>query len=444
MTDFAQRLHQREGQFRDLNSRIKELQWVDSQYRKAGAEKDRLTKVVGKLNKDLEELKKITRKEYEDTRKMKRVSFKSVKASMTGKMKATAAKEEQEYHDAFEREKACALQVERLTEELNQASMLRDRTQVSKDEIERLRDSLDQLYEDIFDGYHAQFRAEEKLSTDYTNLNEQYQTAARDLQRFRRCRSELEKSQALLTRCLQEMMVAFNYSSYDMFTREPVLDMMEYQALTHARTISMMAQQHLDAARTQVPEIPHPGSLNVIQGNYLINMMFDNVVVDMIMQAQIQQTYQMLTVTGTNLNRALSWVRQYIRYIEGCHRNLGQLVTATKRNLDEERYRIVSEGLEGTLEDTSRDMLPDEPPPIYEPPSESVETPPVAPPTNPHRDHLDLPQTEFDSSSIASGSPRISYAEPLPSNPPPSTGNLIDLDPVPSYTANTNNNPFRQ
>jgi hypothetical protein len=56
--------------------------------------------------------------------------------------------------------------------------------------------------------------------------------AARDLQRFRRCRSELEKSQSLLTRCLQEMVVALNYNSYDMFTREPVLDMMEYQSLT--------------------------------------------------------------------------------------------------------------------------------------------------------------------------------------------------------------------
>jgi hypothetical protein len=55
---------------------------------------------------------------------MKRVSFKSVKASMTGKMKATAAKEEQEYHVAFEREKACALQLEQVTAELNQASML--------------------------------------------------------------------------------------------------------------------------------------------------------------------------------------------------------------------------------------------------------------------------------------------------------------------------------
>lgn len=43
---------------------------------------------------------------------------------MTGKMKATAAKEEQEYHEAFEREKACALQLEQYTAELNQASML--------------------------------------------------------------------------------------------------------------------------------------------------------------------------------------------------------------------------------------------------------------------------------------------------------------------------------
>jgi hypothetical protein len=53
----------------------------------------------------------------------------------------------------------------------------------------------------------------------------------------------------------------------------------------------MLVQQHLDAARTQVPEIPHPGSLNVIQGNYLINMMFDNVVVDMIMQGWWKQQF---------------------------------------------------------------------------------------------------------------------------------------------------------
>jgi hypothetical protein len=51
-----------------------------------------------------------------------------------------------------------------------------------------------------------------------------------------------------------------------------------------ARSISMLVQQHLDVARTHVPEIPHPGSLNVTQGNYLINMMFDNVIMDMIMQ----------------------------------------------------------------------------------------------------------------------------------------------------------------
>lgn len=60
--------------------------------------------------------------------------------------------------------------------------------------------------------------------------------------------------------------------------------------------MSMLVQQHLDAARIQVPEIPHPGSLNVTQGNYLINMLFDNVVVDMIMQGwwkhQFGQSFQ--------------------------------------------------------------------------------------------------------------------------------------------------------
>lgn len=152
----------------------------------------------------------------------------------------------------------------------------------------------------------------------------------------------------------------------------------------------------------------------------------------------------MLTVTATNLGRAAEWVRQYIRYIEGCHRNLGQVVTSTKRDLDDERFRIFSEGLEGTLEDTDRGMLPDEPPPIYEPPALDIMTPPAAPPADPDRAHLELPHTEFDSSSIASGSssPRLGYRQPSPV-PPPANDNLIDLEPSPSYTS-SNNNPFRQ
>lgn len=158
----------------------------------------------------------------------------------------------------------------------------------------------------------------------------------------------------------------------------------------------------------------------------------------------------MLTVTATNLGRATEWVRQYIRYIEGCHRNLGQVVTSTKRNLDDERFRIFSEGLEGTLEDTDRGMLPDEPPPIYEPPALDIITPPAAPPADPDRAHLELPHTEFDSLSIASGSssPRLGYREasPAPSPaivPPPANDNLIDLEPSPAY-ASSNHNPFRQ
>jgi hypothetical protein len=53
---------------------------------------------------------------------------------------------------------------------------------------------------------------------------------------------------------------------------------------TEAKALSYSVQQHLDMARTHVPEIPHPGSLNVIQGNFLLNMMFDNMIMDMIMQ----------------------------------------------------------------------------------------------------------------------------------------------------------------
>ncbi|KAM3580870.1 hypothetical protein VKS41_006927 [Umbelopsis sp. WA50703] len=289
----------------------------------------------------------------------------------------------------------------------------------------------------LFAGFHSQFRTEEKLAKDYKDQNAQYQLAARDLQRFKRCKGDLEKAQTLLARCIQDVMLALDYNTYDMFSRGPMADMMEYQALNQAKARSYAVQRFLDSARTHVPEIPHPGSLNVIQGNFLLNMMFDNLMMDMIMQAQIQQTYSMLTVTATNLARGVEWVRQYIRYIEGCHRNLGQVVTVTKRNLDDERFRICSEGLEGTLEDTDRGMLPDEPPPIYEPPTD-VTIPPAAPPPNPGMAHLDLPRTEFDASSIGSISPRLSPREPSPAF----ETDAIPSDPAPSYSTTNPNNPF--
>ena len=102
-------------------------------------------------------------------------------------------------------------------------------------------------------------------------------------------------------------MMALNYNTYDMFSRGPMSDMMEFQALnrmcvimfrviwfnliltelkSEAKALSYAVQQHLDAARSHVPEIPHPGSLNVIQGNFLLNMMFDNLMMDMIMQGE--------------------------------------------------------------------------------------------------------------------------------------------------------------
>jgi hypothetical protein len=100
---------------------------------------------------------------------MKRLSFKSVKASISGRMKEVAAKEQQEYQNAFEQERACSLQLEKEIADLNQAtitvsldpcsipvhyvqplSLQRDRTKESKDEIDRLRKALDQIYEEVW------------------------------------------------------------------------------------------------------------------------------------------------------------------------------------------------------------------------------------------------------------------------------------------------------
>jgi predicted type IV restriction endonuclease len=81
---------------------------------------------------------------------MKRLSFKSVKASISGRMKEVAAKEQQEYQNAFEQERACSLQLEKEIADLNQATITRDRTKESKDGIDRLRKALDQIYEEVW------------------------------------------------------------------------------------------------------------------------------------------------------------------------------------------------------------------------------------------------------------------------------------------------------
>jgi hypothetical protein len=54
---------------------------------------------------------------------MKRLSFMSVKASIAGKKKEAAAKEQLEYQNAFEQERSCSLQLEKEMAELNQATV---------------------------------------------------------------------------------------------------------------------------------------------------------------------------------------------------------------------------------------------------------------------------------------------------------------------------------
>ncbi|KAI9497491.1 hypothetical protein BDB00DRAFT_784819 [Zychaea mexicana] len=476
MTSLAARIQDQASLYRKLSDELAQEHTISMGLESCLAERDRLTQRIKSKQVELGTLTENSKKEFDDLRKIRHLSIRSAAATLTGKKREKAAVGEARYQQAFESEQRCKRDIEQMSNELgvlsdNQQQLERqaDHIRETRNQFKRLLDDVWSIMENRWEGEKSRFNKLEKERTIFTVTNPSYPlepqlkaevqnyinqkaAAARDLDRFKDTDHNLSHAKRDINKVLRLINTSISYVPFDLFGGN-LMDANQAACLEGAKKQTYEVQRRLNVARQILPEIPHPGLLDVVSNNLLLSMQVNFNYVDVAWKAKAQHTYALLATCQKNIDTSLHWVRHYLRYTEGALQRLDVAINSTQNALENERRRIADGVLSGQPVDGMAggvDEPDDQPPPMYESPPDAnaasitaipsipsdVHLPPPSPTSTLENGGTLTPFTTASSSNSASQRPPSQPPAPYPLPSPPSSSS------TPYVTQNTHN-PFR-
>ncbi|CAO0791467.1 unnamed protein product [Mucor circinelloides] len=387
-------------------------------------------KAIQSKKAEINSLEEYSKKEYRDVRRMRHLSFRSAAATLSGKKKERTAKEEAKYQLAFENEQRSKRELDELQTSYDGALAREEELVRQKSHFEDTRHQFDSLLEQIFMLEDPNFPLEPQLKAELVNYKEQKRLAKRDKNRFSEAEQSLSTALLDIKKVIRLLDTVINYVPFEIFGG-PIIDEEQVAYLEAAKRRIWDIQRLMNVARTILPEIPYPQTLDVVTNNTLLQMQLNLNYIDIAWKAKTSQCFGMLATAYRNTQNSLTWVKQYKEYAAGALVRLDEAVNVMKESLKNERKRIMDTVLAGHTSGSSSaaaDNPPlfstayhgtnDPPPPVYEAPpvdqqynNQNQETAqadqrlPVIPPNlTPATSFLNLPANE-DSNSAITNSP---------------------------------------
>ncbi|KAG0179824.1 hypothetical protein DFQ29_001633 [Apophysomyces sp. BC1021] len=434
----ASRIQEQAPHYRKLKQELSGEHETSLELERVMAEREKLTAAVDAKQVELQALQKNSKKEFEDVRKMRHLSLRSAAATLTGKKKERTAKDEAKYHAAFENEQLCKRWLDRLTKDLSVAT---DKRQMNQ--FRGAKTQLSRMLDEVFSESQSEYPRESELRAELNNYVEQQRLATRDHSRFRDADHNLSQASRETNQVLRLIEDALNYVPFDIFGGS-MMDVQQIAYLEAAKRQTYEVQRRLNYARGVLPEIPYPGTLDVVSNNLLLGLRVDINFVDIAWKAKVQHTFAVMATSQRNIENSMTWVRQYIQYTDGALGRLNGAIGTTKDALEKERQRIFEGVMSGNFTEASSSsqvVHHDQSPPVYEapPPTQNQQTPSL--PQIP-QDMMPMATTSTPSFNSSPFSPPTSL--PLASNHPPRP--ISPATPGTngtSYVSYNANNPFQ-
>lgn len=462
-------------------------------------------KAIQSKKQEINSLEEYSKKEYRDVRRMRHLSFRSAAATLSGKKKERTAKEEAKYQLAFENEQRSKRELDELQTSYEGALAREEELVRQKSHFEDTRHQFDSLLEQIFMLEDPNFPLEPQLKAELVNYKEQKRLAKRDKNRFSEAEQALSTALVDIKKVIRLLDTVINYVPFEIFGG-PIIDEEQVAYLEVAKRRIWEIQRLMNIARTVLPEIPYPQTLDVVTNNTLLQMQLNLNYIDIAWKAKTSQCFGMLATAYRNTQNSLTWVKQYKDYAAGALVRLDEAVNVIRESLKTERKRIMDTVLAGhtggggtsssaaaenpPLFSTTYHNANDPPPPVYEAPPVGEQynnqsqgatpsdqhLPAIPANLTPATSFLNLPMNEDNNTGITN-SPLLTPITPhdnsngnapphpitpvfentsMPSPSPPSQANVNHTNTTHTTTANTNytnqpstyishnvNNPFQ-
>ncbi len=320
-TDYApSALHQVNTYIRDVESQI-------------ATETRNISDLGRKVDQELHDHEK-----YRDSR-MKRLAYKM--SGQKEKFEAKAEKEEREYHDALQEKFHAEKRLEDLRARLADAKAMQAQHAEAVARHQNHQAELQALYRSIFEGPTPEFPDEDAAENAVEQARQRYNSVQGPLNVELQVLQMLADADKKMNAAHQAIRTALGASQADMFGFGGMLsDMQERNSLTQAQSNADQVEMLVDMARRMQPLVEPIGRMEIAQGNFMSDVLFDNIFADMNFHRKIEMAGVSVRKAHDNLLRQRDAAQARADRLKAEVRAAEEDLQRARNNLDRVRQDI--------------------------------------------------------------------------------------------------------
>ena len=275
---------------------------------------DDLKRQLSKNEKLLDHLASRTRAELKDHEKYRDSHIEKFAYKIGGRKEifdAKASKEEKEYFDALTAEHRAKQEKAQLEADLHEAGRIMVDLEAVKKQHQRLQKQLDSLYNSIFEGPTPDVPGEDQQEQQMLHARAASDEAEYASRIEKQIVSILSESMNVLNVCLKDMTKALNASDLDMFNVGGILaDVAERNALSRAQDGISKVHMLVNQANRLQPQVRPLGAVNIQEGDFTRDVLFDNIYSDYQFHKKIKEGNQQMLAASKHLAQQLEAAKQ--------------------------------------------------------------------------------------------------------------------------------------
>ncbi|KAF2104165.1 hypothetical protein NA57DRAFT_62838 [Rhizodiscina lignyota] len=283
---------------------------------------------IAKLNQSVQ-------KELKDHEKYRDSTVKRFAYRIGGKkekFEEKASKEEREYFEAVIAQKAAEDERTMLRGQLEEAQKVKTQFESAVETHRQAQEELSELYEGIFAGPTPDFPEEDAKELPVYEAERRRDEIQTKLTRVSQAVNVLQEAQRAMLVCRDQMLTALDYSTYDIFGGGTFADLAERNALSRATTAAARAMGLVQQARRLDSNVQPFGPLQIAQGNFLSDVVFDNIFTDLAFHDKIKESAADVERASSRLTQQN---KQALQRQEGLRKDMQASEKELKRARDE-------------------------------------------------------------------------------------------------------------
>ena len=249
------------------------------------------------------------------------------------KFKSKQEKEEREFMEAWQREREAQERREALARALEQAQQQKASQEADKYKHDRAQEELDRMYNSIFSGPTPDVPGEDEREHAVHQARDWYNQCQTALGSEKHAVEALQRANQQLSGARRDMNDGLSASNVDRFGGGALFDMMERDALSKAQVKLSECLRAMDDARRSQPAIPALSEVNIDNGHFISDVLFDNIFTDMAQHERI------VTSTG-QVDRALSHLGRIVGEQNGRAQQAQEQHWQASRQLEDARVEL--------------------------------------------------------------------------------------------------------